>query len=42
MNLETKKVADDINQTLKKLYNSKQTTKQVYDILNKALINNES
>ena len=31
----SKKPKDDINQILKELYNSKQITKQVYNILNK-------
>ena len=31
----SKKLKDDINQILKELYNSKQITKQVYNILNK-------
>ena len=34
----SKKLKDDINQILKELYNSKQITKQVYNILNKALM----
>ena len=33
----SKKFKDDINQILKELYNSKQITKQVYDILNKSI-----
>ena len=31
----SKKLKDDINQILKELYNSKQITKQVYNMLNK-------
>ena len=34
----SKKLKDDINQILKELYNSKQITKQVYNILNKSTI----
>ena len=34
----SKKLKDDINQILKELYNSKQITKQVYNILNKSII----
>ena len=34
----SKKLKDDINQILKELYNSKQITKQVYNILNKPII----
>ena len=34
----SKKLKDGINQILKKLYNSKQITKQVYNTLNKALM----
>ena len=34
----SKKLKDDINQILKKLYNSKKITKQVYNTLNKALM----
>ena len=34
----SKKLKDDINQILKKIYNSKQITKQVYNALNKALM----
>ena len=34
----SKKHKDDINQILKELYNSKQITKQVYNILNKSII----
>ena len=34
----SKKLKDDINQTLKELYNSKQITQQVYNILNKTII----
>ena len=33
-----KKFKDDINQILKELYNSKQITKQVYNILNKSIL----
>ena len=33
-----KKLKDDINQILKELFNSKQITKQVYNILNKSII----
>ena len=33
-----KKLKDDINQILKELYNSKQITKQVYNILNKSIL----
>ena len=32
----SKKLKDDINQILKELYNSKQITKQVHNILNKS------
>ena len=34
----SKKLKDDINQILKELYNSKQITKQAYNILNKSII----
>ena len=34
----TKKLKDNINQILKELYNSKQITKQVYNILNKSIL----
>ena len=34
----SKKYKDDINQILKELYNSKQVTKQVYNILNKSIL----
>ena len=34
----SKKLKDDINQILKELYDSKQTTKQVYNILNKSIL----
>ena len=34
----SKKYKDDINQILKELYNSKQVTKQVYNILNKSTL----
>ena len=34
----SKKLKDDINQILKELYNSKQITKQVYNIINKSII----
>ena len=34
----SKKLKDDIYQILKELYNSKQITKQVYNILNKSII----
>ena len=33
----SRKLKDDINQMLKKLYNSKQITKQVYNMLNKSI-----
>ena len=33
----SKKLKDDINQMLKELYNSKQITKQVYNMLNKSM-----
>ena len=33
----SKKIKDEINQIVKKLYNLKQITKQVYNILNKAI-----
>ena len=33
----SKKLKDDINQILKELYNSKQITKQVYNIPNKSI-----
>ena len=33
----SKKLKNDINQILKELYNSKQITKQVYNILNKSI-----
>ena len=35
---DSKKLKDDKNQILKELYNSKQITKQVYNILNKSII----
>ena len=41
----SKKFKDDINQILKELYDSKQITKQVYNMLNKSItykINNDS
>ena len=34
----SKKLKDDINRILKELYNSKQITKQVYNILNKSIL----
>ena len=34
----SKKLKDDINQILKELCNSKQITKQVYNILNKSIV----
>ena len=34
----SKSLKDDINQILKELYNSKQITKQVYNILNKSIL----
>ena len=34
----SKKFKDDINQMLKELYDSKQITKQVYNILNKSIL----
>ena len=34
----SEKLKDDINQILKELYNSKQITKKVYNILNKSII----
>ena len=34
----SKKFKDDINQVLKELYDSKQITKQVYNILNKSIL----
>ena len=34
----SKKLKDDINQILKELYNSKQITKQEYNMLNKSII----
>ena len=34
----SKKLKDDVNQMLKELYNSKQITKQVYNILNKSIL----
>ena len=34
----SKKFKDDINQILKELYDSKQITKQVYNILNKSIL----
>ena len=34
-----KKFKDDINQILKELYDSRQITKQVYNILNKSILN---
>ena len=34
----SKKYKGDINQILKELYNSKQVTKQVYNILNKSIL----
>ena len=33
----SKKLRDDINQMIKELYNSKQITKQVYNMLNKSI-----
>ena len=33
----SKKIKDEINRTVKKLYNLKQITKEVYNILNKAI-----
>ena len=33
----SKKLKDDINQMLKELYNSKQITKQAYNMLNKSI-----
>ena len=35
---EPKKFKDDINQILKELYDSKQITKQVYNMLNKSIL----
>ena len=35
---DSKKLKDDTNQILKELYNSKQITKQVYNILNKSIL----
>ena len=35
---KSKKLKDDINQILKELYNSKQITKHVYNILNKSIL----
>ena len=35
---QNKFVKDDINQILKELYDSKQITKQVYNILNKSVL----
>ena len=34
----SKKLKDDINKILKELYNSKQITKQVYNVLNKSIL----
>ena len=34
----SKNLKDDINQIFKELYNSKQITKQVYNILNKSIL----
>ena len=34
----SKRLKDDINQILKELYNSKQITKQVYNILNRSIL----
>ena len=34
----SKKLKDDINQILKELYDSKQITKEVYNILNKSIL----
>ena len=34
---DSRKLKDDINQMLKELYNSKQITKQVYNMLNKSI-----
>ena len=34
----SKKLKNDINQILKELYNSKQITKKVYNMLNKSII----
>ena len=36
--ISSKKLKDDINRILKELYNSKQITKQVYNILNKSTL----
>ena len=38
----SEKIKDEINQILKKLYKNKQITKEVYNILNKALMFTES
>ena len=38
----SKKLINNIKQLINDLYNTKQITKQVYNILNKALINNDS
>ena len=35
---KSQKFKDDINQILKELYNSKEITKQVYNILNKSIL----
>ena len=38
----SKELINEIKKLVKNLYKNKQITKQVYDILNKALINNDS
>ena len=41
-NNSSKELINEIKKLLKKLYKNKQITKQVYNIQNKALINNDS
>ena len=41
-NNSSKEIINDIKQLVKMLYENKQITKQVYNILNKALIKNDS
>ena len=41
-NNSSKELINEIKKLVKNVYKNKQTTKQVYNILNKALINNDS
>ena len=41
-NNSSKELINDIKQLVKNLYKKKQISKQVYNILNKALINNDT